>query len=189
MFQGQQEDSETGLHYNRYRYYDPAIGRFVSMDPIKLAGGLNLYRYGPNPVQWTDALGLSSGRCPGKAIVRQSRSEYGPHFDVEVVSNAGGRTMRTHQLITDDNNNTIITGRELAPESTVENTVLVDLPDAEAAKQAQAQRLGHDGGVYDKNTNSCVTHVGDILRAGGAPDVPNTTRETIKWLIKNGQRK
>jgi RHS repeat-associated protein len=38
-FQGQYYDAETGLHYNRFRYYDPDIGRFVSQDPIGLAGG------------------------------------------------------------------------------------------------------------------------------------------------------
>ncbi|WP_338849538.1 RHS repeat-associated core domain-containing protein [Massilia sp. W12] len=38
-FQGQQYDAETGLHYNRFRYYDPAIGRFISQDPIGLLGG------------------------------------------------------------------------------------------------------------------------------------------------------
>ncbi|HVW50491.1 MAG TPA: RHS repeat-associated core domain-containing protein [Trinickia sp.] len=35
------KDTETGLHYNRHRYYDPSIGRFVSTDPIGLRGGLN----------------------------------------------------------------------------------------------------------------------------------------------------
>ncbi|WP_177313896.1 RHS repeat-associated core domain-containing protein, partial [Burkholderia ubonensis] len=58
-FQGQQVDEETGLHYNRYRYYDPASGRFVSKDPIGLAGGLNAYQYAPNPVKWIDPLGLA----------------------------------------------------------------------------------------------------------------------------------
>ena len=38
-FQGQYFDEETGLHYNRYRYYSPYVGRFVSKDPIGLLGG------------------------------------------------------------------------------------------------------------------------------------------------------
>ncbi len=59
-FQGQQEDEETGLHYNRYRYYDPTSGRFTSADPIRLAGGSNVYQYALNPVSWIDPLGLSS---------------------------------------------------------------------------------------------------------------------------------
>nr|WP_256574525.1 MULTISPECIES: RHS repeat-associated core domain-containing protein [unclassified Pseudomonas] len=40
-FQGQYFDAETGLHYNRHRYYNPGTGRFLTPDPIKLAGGLN----------------------------------------------------------------------------------------------------------------------------------------------------
>ena len=58
-FQGQYFDAETGLHYNRFRYYDPDIGRFVSQDPIGLAGGINNYQYAPNPVEWIDPLGLN----------------------------------------------------------------------------------------------------------------------------------
>ncbi|TPQ30184.1 sugar-binding protein, partial [Burkholderia ubonensis] len=64
-FQGQWGDDETGLHYNRYRYYDPGSGRFVSKDPIGLAGGINVYQYAENPVHWTDPLGLASKlACP-----------------------------------------------------------------------------------------------------------------------------
>jgi RHS repeat-associated protein len=58
-FQGQYFDHETGLHYNRYRYYDPETGRFISKDPVKYAGGLNLHVYVPNPIQWIDPLGLA----------------------------------------------------------------------------------------------------------------------------------
>ncbi|MFS2168165.1 RHS repeat-associated core domain-containing protein, partial [Variovorax sp. Varisp62] len=58
-FQGQYFDEETGLHYNRYRYYDPQAGRFVSKDPIGLVGGVNLHGFVPNPVEWIDPLGLA----------------------------------------------------------------------------------------------------------------------------------
>ncbi len=58
-FQGQYFDEETGLHYNRFRYYNPATGQFINQDPIGLLGGLNNYQYAPNPVQWIDPLGLS----------------------------------------------------------------------------------------------------------------------------------
>ncbi|MFJ5240111.1 RHS repeat-associated core domain-containing protein [Pseudomonas neuropathica] len=62
-FQGQYFDAETGLHYNRHRYYNPGTGRFLTPDPIKLAGGLNNYQYVPNPTGWVDPLGLDN--CPG----------------------------------------------------------------------------------------------------------------------------
>nr|KAJ8743970.1 RHS domain-containing protein [Delftia sp. PS-11] len=61
-FQGQYFDMETGLHYNRFRYYDPDVGRFVSQDPIGLAGGFNVYQYALNPVDWIDPLGLAGAR-------------------------------------------------------------------------------------------------------------------------------
>jgi RHS repeat-associated protein len=59
-FQGQQHDDETGLAYNRHRYYDAASGRFVSQDPIGLHGGINVYAYARNSISWTDPLGLTS---------------------------------------------------------------------------------------------------------------------------------
>ncbi|EJN20393.1 RHS repeat-associated core domain protein-containing protein, partial [Pseudomonas sp. GM79] len=62
-FQGQYFDAESGLHYNRHRYYNPEVGRYLTPDPIKLAGGLNQYQYTPNPTGWVDPLGLST--CPG----------------------------------------------------------------------------------------------------------------------------
>ncbi|KJZ47117.1 RHS repeat-associated core domain-containing protein [Pseudomonas fluorescens] len=62
-FQGQYFDVESGLHYNRHRYYDPEVGRYLTPDLIKLAGGLNQYQYTPNPTGWVDPLGLS-GNCP-----------------------------------------------------------------------------------------------------------------------------
>ncbi|AVR78691.1 hypothetical protein NM96_04440 [Neisseria mucosa] len=58
-FQGQYYDEESGLHYNRFRYYDPEIGRFVNLDPIGLMGGINVYVYAPNPIRWVDPNGLS----------------------------------------------------------------------------------------------------------------------------------
>ncbi|WP_232435010.1 RHS repeat-associated core domain-containing protein, partial [Burkholderia ubonensis] len=65
-FQGQQVDGETGLHYNRNRYYDPHSGRFISKDPIGLAGGLNGYQYAPNTTGWVDPLGLTKSCCDCK---------------------------------------------------------------------------------------------------------------------------
>ncbi|SDS12681.1 RHS repeat-associated core domain-containing protein [Pseudomonas prosekii] len=62
-FQGQYFDAETGLHYNRHRYYNPDVGRYLTPDPVKLAGGVNGYRYAVNPTGWVDPLGLSD--CPG----------------------------------------------------------------------------------------------------------------------------
>jgi RHS repeat-associated protein len=61
---GQYADGEfgLGLHYNRFRYYDPIIGRYISRDPIGVAGGLNLYAYvGNDPINRADPQGLFWG--------------------------------------------------------------------------------------------------------------------------------
>ncbi|WP_395607970.1 RHS repeat-associated core domain-containing protein [Pseudomonas sp. B22129] len=67
-FQGQYFDPESDLHYNRHRYYNPDLGRYLTPDPVKLAGGINAYQYVPNPTGWVDPTGLSctKGNCPGQ---------------------------------------------------------------------------------------------------------------------------
>ena len=76
-FQGQYLDRETGLHYNTFRFYDADVGRFTQLDPIGLLGGVNLYQYAPNPIDWVDPWGLAScgqnSRILGKNLAREGR--------------------------------------------------------------------------------------------------------------------
>ena len=57
--QGQYADDETGLYYNRYRYFDAESGQFVSADPLGLAAGSNVYEFAANAAGWVDPLGLT----------------------------------------------------------------------------------------------------------------------------------
>ena len=59
-YQGQYEDGETGLYYNRFRYYSPDMGMYISSDPIGLAGNNpTLYGYVEDVNLLNDILGLS----------------------------------------------------------------------------------------------------------------------------------
>ena len=75
-FQGQWLDAETGLHYNRFRYYNPANIKYISGDPIGIFGGTNTYSYPTNSLQWIDPLGLT-GSCPvlDMSLVKTSTGE------------------------------------------------------------------------------------------------------------------
>ncbi|QIA02447.1 RHS repeat protein [Pseudomonas fluorescens] len=94
-FQGQYFDDESGLHYNRHRYYDPDVGRYLTPDPVKLAGGLNQYQYVPNPTGWVDPLGLSCN-CPGGIPADGPYSEIVPGGGLEAHESRGGHAIARH---------------------------------------------------------------------------------------------
>ena len=79
---GQYHDRESGLHYNRHRYYNPETGRYLTLDPSKLKGGLNGYRYTLNPTGWVDPLGLDD--CPGSGGCKPAVGEQAPAAKVGV---------------------------------------------------------------------------------------------------------
>ncbi len=79
-FPGHYYDAEVGLHYNRFRYYDPELGRYLQCDPLGIAGGYNLYAYLANPLTGVDILGLHPGgparsRSRGDGDGRPSRTD------------------------------------------------------------------------------------------------------------------
>ncbi|WP_437434619.1 RHS repeat-associated core domain-containing protein, partial [Yokenella regensburgei] len=63
-FPGQYDDDESGLFYNRFRYYDCDTGQYLSADPVGLLGGVNPYGYVANPLRWIDPLGLCKKDAP-----------------------------------------------------------------------------------------------------------------------------
>jgi len=75
-FPGQYYDQETEFHYNYHRYYDPQTGRYLTPDPIGLAGGMNLYAYvGNDPVNGVDPTGLA--RWKGYLTITSGGEVYG----------------------------------------------------------------------------------------------------------------
>ncbi|GLO53949.1 hypothetical protein PPUN110474_53510 [Pseudomonas putida] len=87
-FQGQYFDSETGLHYNTFRFYDAEVGRFLSQDPIGLAGGINIYLYAANPTLEIDPLGWCSTKLGNNMGARKGDGMANHHLiPEEVLSN------------------------------------------------------------------------------------------------------
>lgn len=86
-YTGREWDQETGLYYYRARYYDANLGRFLSEDPIKFAGGKNFYKYvANNPINAIDPTGLKT-----KVIVVYDKTlgiTYGSHAAV-YIDNGG----------------------------------------------------------------------------------------------------
>lgn len=92
-FQGQYADVETGLHYNRYRYYDPEVGRYISPDALGLASGFNDYLYATNPVREVDPLGLITAKEAAEAqadIERKKPGSQRPTCVTAVVDKTNG---------------------------------------------------------------------------------------------------
>jgi RHS repeat-associated protein len=74
---GQYWDSHIQLYYNHYRYYSPRDGQFLSPDPIGFLGGLNEYRFGPNPISWVDPLGLRCGQTHMQVVINDDLKAQG----------------------------------------------------------------------------------------------------------------
>ena len=75
LFAGQYFDQESGLAYNRFRYYDPSSGTYLTSDPIGLKGGEQPYNYVKNPWDWFDPLGLTP--CSSSVNHTQKAKELG----------------------------------------------------------------------------------------------------------------
>ncbi len=99
-FQGQYEDTETGLYYNRFRYYDPQEGTYVSQDPIGIEGGHVLYGYVDDPNYKLDPLGEVGEDVDWGAYLKKLIG-VGPPADMDrphahhiVFKNGRGKEMR-----------------------------------------------------------------------------------------------
>ncbi|GGV21689.1 hypothetical protein GCM10010277_00280 [Streptomyces longisporoflavus] len=93
-FPGQYYDPETGLHYNYFRHYDPETARYLTPDPIGLAGGFAPHGYVPNPFMWIDPLGLSLldvSKNGVKIVVHEYDVDKPAHAH---VTGGGGREVR-----------------------------------------------------------------------------------------------
>lgn len=76
--------TEIGLHFNRFRYYNPDLARYLQSDPLGIEGGINLYGYCSNPLTRVDIDGLAHPKqrrkrsAGGTEGVKADQSGHGP---------------------------------------------------------------------------------------------------------------
>ena len=100
-FPGQYEDDETGLYYNRFRYYDPESGMYTQSDPIGLEGGNpTLYGYVRDPNKWIDPFGLVQHHLIPQEMLRN----LGFMRQLNTITNGQGTTYLHRQIANIDSN-------------------------------------------------------------------------------------
>ena len=108
-FQGREWSVATGLINFRMRWYDAESGRWLSKDPIRLSGGLNLYAFcGNAPILYTDFMGL----CVRENALNNARKNIGSHeWDRDGGSGAWAGQHKCNKFVADMYN----TGRLINP--------------------------------------------------------------------------
>ena len=87
LYQGQYYDFETKLAYNRFRYYSPESGMYISQDPIRLMGGANLYSYVHDSNTYLDIFGLAE------------EFDFGTYGQLTELNGNKGDNLSAHELL------------------------------------------------------------------------------------------
>lgn len=183
LFQGQYYDRETGLAYNRFRYYDPKTGNYISQDPIGLAGNNpTLYGYVFDTNTQIDPLGLDCGKATkkGHQYERRIRALYGDTpfnsrkytaiINGEIVSGVadnitkiGGKNTAIEAKYVKDWSKSIRN-----PNSKIGNKPFAIAEQQNMLSQAQKYSAAFPGGVtYHTNSPELASHYTKVFQDAG----------------------
>ncbi|WP_241495551.1 RHS repeat-associated core domain-containing protein, partial [Pseudomonas sp. FH1] len=184
-FQGQYFDQESGLHYNRHRYYNPDIGRYLTPDPVKLVGGINAYQYVPNPTGWVDPLGLSS--CPGGNGCEQGTISQRSSSSINDGEPALPQLTRAkRQARIDELAESNIHRRLSELETSIPGAHFLEKHGAQTSLESQLERV-----ATAKNPTTGEIETFDRGRRAGTPRLPSAAthflRETLKKTFRFGE--
>ncbi|MDE1464978.1 RHS repeat-associated core domain-containing protein [Spartinivicinus poritis] len=165
-FQGQYHDEETGLHYNRHRYYNPYIGQFITQDPIGLLGGINNYQYAPNPVNGVDPLGLE---CKQGKELDDYRKENNIGFDENGVYRGkipAGNSHVFEKVTKDDVYDFDMPGRTKGHAASkhnvnIKNPKVLDILNEPENVYTGKNKNGNYVDIYHKNGSVVITDAGN----------------------------
>ena len=165
-FQGQCHDHESGLHYNRFRYYDPQTGRFVHQDPIGLEGGENPFWYAPNPFYWSDVFGLKRKKTCG---CHADPCGLAPHGSQPSPRPSGQQSHHTIQDKWAQANNIPGYSRDKAPAILLDHSPQHVIANTRQAQRAAA-RVANGQGKWSSTIQEEFNEASKDLRAAGVSD-------------------
>ena len=159
MYQGQYYDTEIELAYNRFRYYDPEDGRYISQDPIGLAGGMNSYTYVQDSNSYIDPFGLSS-----KTYVKKNEVLTYDNFrkKSKVGDNLEGHEVLQNSILKQKG----LTKKRLDTDASKNNPVIaLDKDTHKKVNKAQIEQ-----GTKDMSVKESIEANSKILSDNGVPD-------------------
>jgi RHS repeat-associated protein len=168
-FAGQYEDVESGYHYNWHRYYDPSTGRYLTPDPIGLAGGLNGYGYaGQDPMGAVDPWGLSSVSANGRTTFTTDLPDL-PTFDIPTP--LGWTDYNNSDLLGHSYNKDVTANNLTAAEINALRDYMIAHP-----TPSSLSKPATENGTYNPATPNCGPFSGRLANLVSPDDVYSYTR-------------